>query len=224
MTFNYPNPTSIRTFYSDFDFSEMVGNPPAEIRYYRDAELAFLKNYFEDKPLRILEVGCGYGRLLSELENGKRKVVGIDFSEKQIERARRYVERTPTQLAAMDASKLGFKDNSFDIVCCLYQTLGNMPGIEQQVINEMYRVCKPNGEIITSVFSENALDAQLRNYERLQLTQVRNVENAVVTDEGFYSRRFSREDVAKLFEQLEAPVEINPLTRFGWLGIAKKRD
>lgn len=39
----------------------------------------------------ILDVGCGYGRILSELyENGYKNLKGVDFSSKMIEKGRQF--------------------------------------------------------------------------------------------------------------------------------------
>jgi SAM-dependent methyltransferase len=63
----------------------------------------------------VLDVGCQWGECLMAI-NGRfadKKLVGIDIDEKTIELAR---EITDLDLRVMDASKMDFKPNEFDVV------------------------------------------------------------------------------------------------------------
>ena len=55
--------------------------------YYR-----WIENEIKDKTI-ILDVGCGDGSLVNYLNNNKRKVLGIDISEKCIERANHNIKK-----------------------------------------------------------------------------------------------------------------------------------
>lgn len=101
----------------------------------------------------------------------------------------------------MHAEQLQFPSDTFEAAVCLNSSLGNMPGIEAQVIKEMVRVTKPGGLIAVHVFAnvQELREAQLINYRRLNLTNIQDQGNAVTTDEGFYSRRFTERDLEELF-------------------------
>ena len=66
----------------------------------------------------VLEVGCGYGRLLKELRHRlEARLVGCDFSEPQLGTAREYVAPSLIPLVLADATQgLPFKDSTFDVV------------------------------------------------------------------------------------------------------------
>jgi SAM-dependent methyltransferase len=66
----------------------------------------------------VLEVGCGYGRLLRELRKRlDARLVGCDFSEPQVRTARQYVAPTSIPLVLADATQsLPFKDSAFEVV------------------------------------------------------------------------------------------------------------
>jgi phosphatidylethanolamine/phosphatidyl-N-methylethanolamine N-methyltransferase len=98
---------------------------------------------------RILEVGVGTGLTLPYYTRGSR-VVGIDFSEPMLEKARqRVAEEGLTHVEAlevMDAEQMTFPDESFDVVVaqCMVNTVPNA----EKALEEFARVLKPGGEII----------------------------------------------------------------------------
>jgi phosphatidylethanolamine/phosphatidyl-N-methylethanolamine N-methyltransferase len=98
---------------------------------------------------RILEVGVGTGISLPDYSAGNR-LVGIDISEPMLRRAQeRVIElglRNVEGLAVMDAAKLSFPDNSFDVVVAQY-VITTVPDPEA-ALDEFARVLKPGGEIV----------------------------------------------------------------------------
>lgn len=96
----------------------------------------------------ILEVGVGTGINLS-LYPKQTKVVGIDLSSKMLDKARKRIEEkglTHCDLVEMDATKLSFADNSFDVVYAPY-VISVVPD-PVAVAREMYRVCRPGGRVV----------------------------------------------------------------------------
>lgn len=98
---------------------------------------------------RVLEVGVGTGIALS-LYRGNARVVGIDLSEEMLAKAQRRVtaERLThvEQLSVMDAERLDFPDDSFNVISAQY-VVNTVPRPEN-VMEEFARVLKPGGEII----------------------------------------------------------------------------
>ncbi len=97
---------------------------------------------------RILEVGVGTG-INAPLYPRNCHVTGVDFSPKMLEKARERVERKGlgnVRLLEMDAAKLSFPDNSFDIVYAPYVI--SVVSDPVQVVREMRRVCRPGGKFI----------------------------------------------------------------------------
>jgi phosphatidylethanolamine/phosphatidyl-N-methylethanolamine N-methyltransferase len=96
----------------------------------------------------ILEVGVGTGINLS-LYPKDTKVVGIDLSRKMLEKAQQRIDEkslSHCELKEMDAMKLTFADNSFDVVYAPY-VVSVVPD-PVAVAREMYRVCRPGGRVV----------------------------------------------------------------------------
>ncbi|MFE1312575.1 class I SAM-dependent methyltransferase [Streptomyces sp. NPDC058755] len=99
----------------------------------------------------ILDYGCGYGRIMKELEQGGfGNLTGVDASPGMINRARRL---HPTlRFAALDAPPASpYPDAGFDVVL-LFAVLTCVPGDEAQhrLIGELNRVLKPGGILYVS--------------------------------------------------------------------------
>jgi SAM-dependent methyltransferase len=76
----------------------------------------------------VLELGCGGGSPATERLSERHRVLGVDISPRQIERAR---ERVPNaHFICADATKLELEPARFDAVVTLYM-LGHVPRAEQ---------------------------------------------------------------------------------------------
>jgi SAM-dependent methyltransferase len=96
------------------------------------------------QPLSVLEVGCGYGKLLREIRHRLSvPLVGIDFSSTQLLEARRFLEQQPdVKLILSRAEELPFPDRSFDLVVTSAVILHNPPAIAERIRGEIIRVAR----------------------------------------------------------------------------------
>ncbi len=96
----------------------------------------------------ILEVGVGTGLSLA-LYPRTVTITGIDVSPEMLERAQarkeRYGLNNVAELRVMDAERMEFADNSFDKVAAIY--VASVVPDPAQLISEMRRVCKSQGEL-----------------------------------------------------------------------------
>lgn len=112
---------------------------------------------------QILEVGAGTGISLP-LYPRKCSVTAIDLSEGMLERARTRVDQynlRNVRLIQMDATRLQFPDNTFDIVYAPYFI--NCVPDPLAVTREMRRVCKPEGRLVflNHFLSDNIVGSKL---------------------------------------------------------------
>lgn len=98
---------------------------------------------------RVLEVGVGTGISLPHYARTNR-LVGIDISEAMLEKARLRVRRLDLthveRIAVMDAERLQFPDDAFDVVVAQYVVTA-VPNPEK-ALDEFARVVRPGGEIV----------------------------------------------------------------------------
>lgn len=122
------------------------------------------RNLFSNLDGRILEIGVGTGKNLQYYPK-EAKVTAIDISPGMLGRAIKKAGRLKLDysLILMDAEDLGFKENSFDVVACTF-VLCSVPD-PVKALNEMRRVCKPNGKIVVieHVLSKNRIIALLQH-------------------------------------------------------------
>ena len=117
-------------------------------------------------PARILDYGCGYGRVTAlAREHGFDDVVGVDSSAGLIARARREHPGATFRLLS-DPPHLPDADASFDAVL-LIAVLTCVPTDEGQreLIAELRRVLRPGGQLYVS---DLLLQADERNVARYQ--------------------------------------------------------
>jgi len=98
---------------------------------------------------RILEVGVGTGISLPDYSRSNR-LVAVDYSEPMLRKAKdRVAEHNLTNVeavAVMDAARLAFPDNFFDVVVAQY-VITAVPNPEG-TLSEFARVLRPGGEIV----------------------------------------------------------------------------
>ncbi len=105
-----------------------------------------IKENFKGKKIKILEVGCGYASNSRILNKGKKfEVFCLDSSKKVVKKVNKIIKNT----ILGDALNIPFKSNSFDIIFSagLIEHFKN----PSKIINEMERVVKKEGIIITFV-------------------------------------------------------------------------
>src|ERR1044072_3543440 len=112
---------------------------------------------------RVLEVGVGTGISLP-LYAPHLRIFGTDISELMLEKAKKRVDELGLKnvegLAVMDAEKLEFPDDSFDVVMAQY-VVPAVPNPEV-ALDEFARVLRPAGEL--SLLSRVSAHAGVRRF------------------------------------------------------------
>jgi len=145
------------------------------IQQRQRAVLSFLKGFgFTDlRKLRILEMGCGGGGVLSDFFSigaSQQKLFGVDLLKDRLDVAR---WRLPmSNFANADGQGLPFADRSFDLVL-QYTAISSIldEEIRQNIFADMLRVLKPSGVILSYDFWLNPTNKQTRG---LRMSEIRN--------------------------------------------------
>lgn len=95
----------------------------------------------------VLDVATGTGSLAIELSKSAERVVGIDLSSKMLEVAERKRRNDNLSFLQMDASRMDFEDDEFDVVTISLGLHDMPPEIRTAVLEETKRVLKKGGKL-----------------------------------------------------------------------------
>ena len=120
-----------------------------QTEYSFNRRLKYFKKYYKkirrkhNKPLKILDLGCGPGTYLYEIlkENNKDQIIGIDFSYEMLVFGRS--EYKLRNLICADMRYLPITDNSFELLYCM----GVLQDVTdpERIIHLFYQILKPGG-------------------------------------------------------------------------------
>lgn len=133
---------------------------PPRVRQYLEAEIGFVLEHIASSD-NVLELGCGYGRILERIAAKAALTVGIDTSFASLLLADR--RQTPVVLA--DAADLSFHDGTFDVVVCIQNGISAFHVDQQRLISEAVRVTRPGGTALFSSYSDKFWDDRLNWFE-----------------------------------------------------------
>ena len=206
-------------------------SPPAQVAYWDRVagEKTFghpldaaLLGKLTGSGARILDLGCGYGRLAwSLVRAGFGRVVGIDASLEMARRAR----RARTVVAVAEGGRLPFASRTFD-AALLFAVLTCVPEDAEQraIVGELERVLRPGGALYAS---DLLLQGDARNRERYRAHAAAGGAHGTFALEGAVFRHHDPtwiEELLSGFERVERrEVEVrtmngNSARGFQWVG------
>lgn len=131
-----------------------------ESKYLKDTYRYYLEKALKGRKLanlKLLEIGCGNGFFLKEVQNmGIKSVYGIEPSKSSVKEAPENIRKN----IKVDILKSGlFRNNSFDIICC-FHTLDHIPN-PNKFIKICFNLLKKNGLVIFIVHNTDGLSVKL---------------------------------------------------------------
>jgi len=139
---------------------------PNRVKQFLEAEINFvLQNVkLSDK---ILDLGCGYGRVTKRLISKAKQVIGIDISKDNIQLAKEINKNKGVQYYEMNAIALTFEDDFFDLTICIQNGISAFKVDAKELIKEALRVTKKGGKVLISSYSEKFWEERL-NWFKIQ--------------------------------------------------------
>lgn len=134
---------------------DLMADKFSETRKFFWRDLEFIGDYAKDGD-KVLDYGCGNGRLLELLARKNVNYTGVDVSQKLIDIAKNKYKPENIEFYKINASQssLAFENNYFNTVYSI-AVFHHIPGEElrKEIIKEIYRVTKPGGYIIITVWN-----------------------------------------------------------------------
>ncbi len=188
---------------------------PPRVRQYLEAEI----NHILDRTRpgdHVLELGCGYGRVLLPLAEKVGFVIGIDTSYPNLLLGRQTISSIHNALLLeMNVVQLGFRDRIFDLVVCVQNGISAFHVNPQDLIRESIRVTKPGGTVLFSSDSDKFWDHRLEWFQLqsdaglLGETDVEKTGGGVIVcKDGFRATTVGPEEFLSLTSDLDAETKI----------------
>ncbi len=152
------------------------------------------------KVQKILDVSCGTGKLAAELYRYEYEIVGMDLSFAMLLQAQRRCRERGIYFLQGDARKLPFRENGFDAVLFMYDSLNYLYQAEDVLtfFYEVYHILAPNGIFIFDVVTPFGCQEHFPNYRE---------ENNWQDGKGY--RRHAYYDAAAKIQHNEFEIYIN---------------
>lgn len=124
----------------------LAGTPLLEL------DLRFAERHFRT-PGRLVDLGCGTGRLLVHFARRGFSCLGVDLSEAMLDVAREKAERAGLGFGCMKRNLVELDplpDAGFDYAACLFSTLGMIRGRPNRArfLGHVRRILKPGGVFV----------------------------------------------------------------------------
>lgn len=178
---------------------------PPRVRAYLEAEIAFVLERTSPSDV-ILELGCGYGRVLERLAPAARALVGVDTSLSSLLMARLlFGPNTNIRLAAMDAARMAFRDGAFDLTVCIQNGISAFARDQRTLFHEAARVTRSGGTVLFSSYAERFWPDRLKWFEAQSahglvgpIDRAATGNGVIVCTDGFRATTVSPEGFASL--------------------------
>ncbi len=202
---------------------------PPRVQQYLDSELDFVTGFLDSRK-SVIEMGCGYGRILPHLADNANQVFGIDTSLASIHMARQELSTyTNIRYAATNAASTGFADNLFDVVVCIQNGISAFNESPLLLVTECYRIAKPGGTVLISTYSEKFWDHRLEWF-RLQadaellgeIDEERTGDGTIACKDGFRAITFTPEQFEVFTSDLPGKVHIQEVDESSLFCVVEK--
>ena len=178
------------------------GDIPADLPMENSSvyPLKYAELTVRDKTGKILEAGCGAGRILRYYHNHGYDILGFDFIDVAIEKLKQVDSSLQAEVG--DITDLRFADGSFDYVLAfgLYHNLEQ--GLKPAVA-ETYRILASGGRVCVSFRADN-IQTRLTDW----LTERRARKSGLQSEnKEFHKMNLTRREFEQLFENAGFVIE-----------------
>jgi ubiquinone/menaquinone biosynthesis C-methylase UbiE len=188
---------------------------PPRTKQYLDAEVNHVVEKIHPDDV-VLELGCGYGRILPRLCQKARRVIGIDTSLASLRLARTVLQRSENcDVLAVDAVHLAFRDRFFDCVICIQNGISAFQVDQKTFMKESIRVVKSGGLVLISSYSNKFWKHRLEWFQLQaeagllgEIDYERTRDGIIVCRDGFKATTIQPQQFLSLTAELHVKTKI----------------
>lgn len=182
---------------------------PPRIRRYLDDEVRFVAETLQGSR-SVLELGCGYGRVMKRVSLVVPWIVGCDTSRRSLLLATSFMApRQNFSLVRADASRLAFREAVFDAVFCIQNGISAFQVNRGRLVAEAVRVTRSGGSIVFSSYSPQIWEERLdwfREQARAgligEIDEARTGDGTIVCTDGFRATTVGAAEFIGLYTHL----------------------
>jgi SAM-dependent methyltransferase len=179
------------------------------VRRYLRAEVDFVVSSVGGAGL-VLELGCGYGRVMKRVSGFVGWVVGNDVSGESLDFARGYMEGCGNcSVFLMDACRMGFGSGVFDCVFCVQNGISAFGVDKGRLVGEAVRVTRDGGVVLFSSYSPKVWEDRLEWFRKQsefglvgEIDEDRTCDGTIVCKDGFKATTVGDDEFVELFGEL----------------------
>jgi len=178
---------------------------PPRVQQYLRAEINHCLSKIKSSD-RVLEIGCGYGRILHRVAEQSRLAVGIDNSINNLRYGvSRFYQQERLSFNLMDAEELAFRKNKFDVTLCIQNGLSAIKGNSMKIVSECLRVTRPGGICLFSSYADDFWPERLEWFQMQaeegcvgKIIQGLTGNGTIVCEDGFRATTMRRSDFLEI--------------------------
>lgn len=178
---------------------------PPRVKQFLEAEINFVLSKIKPSD-KVLDLGCGYGRVMKKLSEKAKTVTGIDISNDNIDSAKKIFDKIKNcEFYTMDAGNLTFPDEIFDLTICIQNGISAFKLDPSELITESIRVTKKGGNILFSTYSDMFWKNRLEWFKiQAEFGLIGEIDNeltgngVIVCKDGFKATTFSKQEFNSL--------------------------
>ncbi|MCK4461740.1 MAG: class I SAM-dependent methyltransferase [candidate division Zixibacteria bacterium] len=188
---------------------------PPRVKQYLQAEIDHVLKHV-DPDSSIVELGCGYGRVLKALAEHIDTAVGIDTSLGSLVMARDSLrDYDNCHLVQMDAVNTGLADDAFDVVICIQNGISAFHVDHRELVREAVRITRPGGLAMFSTYTERFWEHRIKWFKLQaevgllgEIDHDASGDGVVVCKDGFRATTVSPRELARMTDDLDAEVSL----------------
>lgn len=180
-----------------------IGSP--RLNQYLESEIHHLLKKIKPSDT-VLEMGCGYGRIIKSLLSKAKKVVGVDISSDNINMAKEYLkEYKNVELFQKDVTDLNFEKETFDVTIVAQNGISAFKVKPEKLLTDCLRITKKGGIILFSTYSDKFWSERLKWFEKQskegllgEIDKKKTCNGNIICKDGFTATTFTVEDFIAL--------------------------